>query len=284
MRRPWALGGLKREALTARMAEHAATKGRRERLARGALERVARDHVADIRVEGFSGARPRLGSRGELALLRQRLGGVDLALGIARARGVAEQVADRGAGVAAPAGIPAHDRIVEAQPVLLDQRERERGGRGLRDAVERERGVRRHRPSRLHDGVAGRATPHAPVGEHDRRRRPGDARVGDALPQPRAELALDGRREARTGWGRRGRAIVAAARRPAQEGEEAGQRGQAQGHAPTLRRGSCTGYGRTAVPRVRPRRCAVLAASTRLAASSLGRMFRTCMSTVRVLR
>ena len=134
-------------------------------------------------------------------------------------------------------GVPAHDRVVEAQLALLDQPHRERRRRELRDAVERERGVRRHRPPRLHHRIAGRAAPHAPSGNTIAAEAPGmpasATRSRSRWSSSRSTLAVS----RGPGGAGRGSGAVAAARRPAQEGEEAGQRGQAQGHAPTLRRG-----------------------------------------------
>ena len=160
----------------------------RERRARASWPAIM---IADVGVLGRPSVRgPGFGAAASGDLLRQRLARVELSpAGRARRRCGRGGRGPSRAASPRQAGVPAHDRVVESQLPSLDQAQRERRRRDLGDAVEGERGVRRHRPPRLHHRVAGRAAPHAAVGEHDRRRGAGDARVGDPLAQALVERA-----------------------------------------------------------------------------------------------
>ena len=126
--------------------------------------------------------------------------------------------------VAAPVRVPASDRIVEAQAPLLDESKRKRRDRNLRDAVKRQRGPGRHPLTRPEHGIAGRPAPHAPVGEHDRRRGAGNARILDPVPELRVHALRHARRQPWTR--RRPRLLAVAPTTPAPEEQPETQAGE----------------------------------------------------------
>ena len=242
-RRMRPLRGLEREPGASGAEDVAAHRGR-DRLARGPAQDDAGEREAGVRVLGLVGARAGRRRR------RERLPRGDRPVRVAEhrdevavrrvaeARRVAEQIADGRAGVASPAREPAPDRVVEAQAARLDQAHRQRRGRDLRDAVERDRGPRRHRRARAQDGGARGAGPFAPIGEHDRRRDAGDERLLHAGAQPRVQRAGELWRQARPR--RRVRplgatAAAAAARRQGKHGRRC-KPPRTPAHGATLRR------------------------------------------------
>ena len=96
---------------------------------------------------------------------------------IAQPGGMTKQIADGGPAIAAPIRIPAGDRVLESQAPLLDEPKRKRGGRDIRDLVERQRRPGGHSPPRLEHRISSRRAPHTPVGKHDRRRSARNARI-----------------------------------------------------------------------------------------------------------